>query len=167
MTAADLSGADVAAALNRPLPTATKLLPRVPFHVPSLAELLREHDAMAHFPMDLWLAAAAQHGTEKAASLWDDAARHLLRTTPVTRLAQPHYEDLGDLAEAGFNDEGHSLLPGIYHRPAFDGLCTPNIWLCSICWGDAVLSQWPCAALTGNSRASVALAHHLGLEWSS
>lgn len=169
MTAADLSGADVAAAINRPLPTPVKLLPRVPFHVPTLAELLREHDAMATFPMDLWLAAAGQHGTESAASLWDDAARFLIKRTPGARLAAPLPEDLWDLAEAGFVDEhGDCSLPGIYHLPAFDGLGEPNAWLCSICWTDGVVQGWPCATLMGGERRrSVALADHLGLEWAS
>ena len=141
----------------------------VPYNVPAMADLLREHNAMSDFPMPLWLAATAQHGTEHAASLWDDATRYLLKRTPVTRLAVPLPEDLADLAEAGFTDEhGHSSLPGIYHLPAFDGLGQPNAWLCSVCWTDGVMNGWPCTALmSSDRRRSVALAEHLGLEWSA
>ena len=66
------------------------------------------------------------------------------------------YEDLLDLTL-----EEREALPAVHHRPVFDGLGTPNAWLCAVCWDEGTVYGWPCEAATKGGRE---LAEALGLE---
>lgn len=52
----------------------------------------------------------------------------------------PGYEDLTEMTM-----EEKAALPARFHIPRFDDLGSPNMWLCSVCWGDCIVTQWPCA----------------------
>lgn len=52
----------------------------------------------------------------------------------------PGYEDLTEMTM-----EEKAALPARFHTPRFDDLGSPNMWLCSVCWGDCIVTQWPCA----------------------
>lgn len=54
-------------------------------------------------------------------------------------------------------------LPGVYHRPVFDGLSQPHAWICEVCWGDGWTQRWPCGPAT---EAGVELAQSLNVGWS-
>ena len=56
------------------------------------------------------------------------------------------------------------LLPATWHRPWWDGLGTPHLWHCTVCWGDGWTTQWPCEPATKGGKA-LAEALGLGYAW--
>lgn len=53
-------------------------------------------------------------------------------------------------------------LPPQFHQPFFDGLGTPNAWLCTACWDEGQTTQWPCHVACAHG-ADVARA--IGVGW--
>lgn len=52
----------------------------------------------------------------------------------------PGYEALIEMTM-----EQKAALPARFHIPVFDPDGSPKLWLCAVCWGDCVVTQWPCA----------------------
>lgn len=52
----------------------------------------------------------------------------------------PGYEQLIEMTM-----EEKAALPARFHVPAFDDCGSPKLWLCAVCWGDCIVTQWPCA----------------------
>lgn len=70
--------------------------------------------------------------------------------------------DPGSLFE--LDEEVRRTLPPRFHRPEFDGLGRPQMWLCAVCWGDGTTTQWPCHVAAAHG---VQVAKALGVGWSS
>ena len=62
------------------------------------------------------------------------------------------------------DEEVRRTLPPRFHRPEFDGLGRPSLWLCTACWGDGTTTQWPCHVASAHG---VQVAKAIGVEWSS
>jgi hypothetical protein len=45
-------------------------------------------------------------------------------------------------------DEQRYALPPTYHRPVYIDTLRPPGWFCAACWGDSVLTGWPCVVAT-------------------
>lgn len=58
--------------------------------------------------------------------------------------------------------EQRAALPAVYHRPYYDGLSSPALWCCAVCWGDGWTTQWPCAPAYDGA---VELAESLRVGW--
>ncbi len=62
------------------------------------------------------------------------------------------------------DEDVRRTLPPQFHRPEFDGLGIPNMWLCAACWGDGTTTQWPCHVAAAHGAQ---MAQAIGVQWSS
>lgn len=61
------------------------------------------------------------------------------RATLLPAPDSPGYELL-----TGLSEEELAALPARFHVPAYMESSSPQMWVCSVCWGDGWVSQWPC-----------------------
>jgi hypothetical protein len=62
--------------------------------------------------------------------------------------------------------EERKSLPAKYHQPHWEGLGTPHMWICAVCWDDGSVTSWPCeVANTGNNGREIAIAGGLEYSW--
>lgn len=66
------------------------------------------------------------------------------------------WEDLVDMTL-----EEKAALPVRFHRPYFDAMGSPNLWLCEVCWDEGTVTGWPCDTATDNG---LELADQLGFK---
>jgi hypothetical protein len=71
--------------------------------------------------------------------------------------------DLSSEEIVELTDEQRIALPVRYHKPRWDGIGVPHLWVCQACWGDGWATQWPCKTATEGGRE---LAEQLGLDFS-
>ncbi|MER5420366.1 hypothetical protein [Streptosporangium roseum] len=57
----------------------------------------------------------------------------------------PGYEALIDLTL-----EQRELLPARFHVPHWLDTCTPQSWVCAVCWDEGATTSWPCTAAMKN-----------------
>ncbi len=100
------------------------------------------------------------------ATLLEDVAAQLDPAARTTYGGQaPHTPlQLQDISTMSF--EQRQQLPAIYHRPVFNDLGRPTVWMCAVCWDDdaATVTPWPCLPAQAGGRD---LARYLGLEYTS
>lgn len=58
--------------------------------------------------------------------------------------------------------EERQALPAECHRPVWDGMGTPHLWQCAVCWGDGWTTSWPCEPARAGG---LVLARALGLDY--
>lgn len=61
-------------------------------------------------------------------------------------------------------EEERLALPAVYHRPYFNDLGQPGIWVCEACWGDGWSTAWPCPVISTYPDAAD-LVESLKLGW--
>jgi len=63
---------------------------------------------------------------------------------------------------AEMTEEERVALPAECHRPVWNGLGTPHLWACAVCWGEGTMTSWPCEPARAGG---LTLARHLGLDY--